>query len=505
MDESTLRIYLRRVLAVPAGASRKVLRSARDRRSGLWREKLLAAPASEKQLFEQRLAITNTAYDVLSDAVRFRTFYTRLEAGEEVLPELELLLAGLGESSPKPLPARVVEKRLAAVHERMQRTQTLIESAIREAVDNEAKRLQEQSVPDADEFYDAVYACGIAAGTRVKEDEIANSGKNKILDENCLAELDATITDTSEMAAHKAYDKLEAKVATSTAEEATPANRSTALALSLIILVLVFGAAYFTLSRDPSSFLAAPAPVVTLTEAEALACESPQDAKILASPDQKIAGGAGLIATAGAAGLAGSINNDTEDGQISYHEGIQAAISGDTTQALADFDKAYQANANLKVALYNKGNLLALTGRPVEAIASYSEFLKFKPNLAQAYYNRGLAHQTLALQAVSNQSDENRRATAGQELQKAIANYNCCLKINPRCAQAYYNRGFAGYCLGQFEQALSDFEKAQSLLPILEAANFNKNAVAAQLHRPVEPIAKVPPTAPIGPVGPPGS
>lgn len=235
------------------------------------------------------------------------------------------------------------------------------------------------------------------------------------------------------------------------------------------------------------------------------ACESAQDPKLIASRDEKVAGGAGLIATAGAAGLAGSVNNDTEDGQISYHEGIQAAISGDTNQAMADFDKAYETNPNLKVALYNKGNLLASSGKPAEAIASYSEFLKFKPNLAQAYYNRGLAHQALASQVVSNLVDPNRLATAGQELQKAIANYNCCLKLNARCAQAYYNRGFAEYCLGRHELSLADFEKAHSLLPMLEAANFNKNAVAALLHKPFEPIGKIPPAAPIGPVGPPGS
>jgi len=42
------------------------------------------------------------------------------------------------------------------------------------------------------------------------------------------------------------------------------------------------------------------------------------------------------------------------------------------------------------------------------------------------------------------------------------------------------------------------------LLPMLEAANYNKNAVAALLKKSLQPIPKTPVTAPIGPVGPPG-
>jgi hypothetical protein len=125
---------------------------------------MLATPADQKQLFEQRLAITNMAYDALSDSVRFRAYFTRMQAGVETLPELEELLAGLGETSPKPPSKRVVEKRLAAVHERMQRIQTLIESAIRQSVEADSKRLQEHAVPDSDEFYDAVYAAAIVSG-----------------------------------------------------------------------------------------------------------------------------------------------------------------------------------------------------------------------------------------------------------------------------------------------------------------------------------------------------
>ncbi|MDP3507090.1 MAG: hypothetical protein Q8T09_03795 [Candidatus Melainabacteria bacterium] len=503
MDESTLRIYFRRVLAVPPGASRKVLRAARDRRAALWREKMLVGPAEQKQLSEQRLSITNMAYDALSDSVRFKSYFTRMQAGVETLPELDELLAGLGETSPKPPPQRVVEKRLAAVHERMQRIQTLIESAIRQSVETESKRLQENAIPDSDEFYDSVYAAAIASGQKVKADEVSAAAKSKIdLDEHCLAELDALITDTSEMAAHKAYDKLEAQVAVQVPAE--PANRSVALSLSLLILVLVFGAAYFALNRDPGSFLASNSPnaAAPLTAADAQACENAESQNLLASENATIASGGGLIAPAGAAGLGGSANDVTEEGQISYQEGVKEAISGDKAKALASFEQAYKLSPKLTLALYNKAALLAIAGQAKDAISAYSEVLSSKPNLAQAYYNRGLAHQNLASQIVSLHGSA-WRAESGLELQRAIANYDQCLKLNGRCAQAFYNRGFAYYCLGQFEPAWLDFEKAQNLLPMLEAAKFNKNVIAAVLKKPVDPIASAPPSAPIGPVGPP--
>ena len=181
---------------------------------------------------------------------------------------------------------------------------------------------------------------------------------------------------------------------------------------------------------------------------------------------------------------------------------MKEAISGDKAKALADFEHAYKLSPNLTLALYNKAALLAIAGQAKEAIVCYSEVLNARPNLAQAYYNRGLAHQDLASRMVSLRGPS-WRAESGLELQKAIANYDKCLKLSGRCAQAFYNRGFAYYCLGQFEQAFFDFEKAQNLLPMLEAAKFNKNSTAAVLKKPVDPINSAPPSAPIGPVGPP--
>lgn len=504
MDESTLRIYFRRVLAVPSGASRKVLRSARDKRAAQWREKMLAASGADKQIFERRLAITNMAYDALSDSVRFRAYHNRLESGEETLPELESLLEGLGEATPRPLPQRVVEKRLAAVHERMQRARTMIETAVKHGAESEAKSLQAVKVPDSDEFYDSVYAAAVAGGQLAKSEELATVTRSAApLDEDCLTELDALIIDTAEISAHKAYDRLEESVAATT-EETKPSSRGVALVLSMIILGLVFGAAYWGMTRNPDAFLSPTArggQTGELSNADVLACETTFDKGVQAADDKRIASGGGLVATAGGAGLAGSAIEVKDDGQVSYHEGIQAAISGDTTRALTCFDEAYRLSPQLKLALYNKGSLLNLNGRPREAVTTFNEALQALPNLFQLYYNRGLAHQHLAADALASASST-AREEAGVELQKAINNYTAAIKINSHCAQAYYNRGFANYCLAHFDKAYEDFDKAEKLLPVPDAAFYNKAIVATSLKRSAQPLPKTPPAAPIGPVGP---
>ena len=146
LDESSLRSYFRKILGVQPGASRSALRSARDKRAQRWRTLISPANATgaysdanpaagevdvaasliepnspEQQLAEQRLAMTNTAYDCLSNAEKFREFQIRLGAGEAELPDLDETLSALGENHVKPIAPRVLAKRQALMQEKMER------------------------------------------------------------------------------------------------------------------------------------------------------------------------------------------------------------------------------------------------------------------------------------------------------------------------------------------------------------------------------------------------
>lgn len=73
------------------------------------------------------------------------------------------------------------------------------------------------------------------------------------------------------------------------------------------------------------------------------------------------------------------------------------------------------------------------------------EALEIDPRDAEGYYNRGGAY------------------FAKGEYNQAISDYNKALEINPGFAAAYYLRGFAYYCKGEYEESWQDINNAQNL------------------------------------------
>src|SRR3989338_8732517 len=75
---------------------------------------------------------------------------------------------------------------------------------------------------------------------------------------------------------------------------------------------------------------------------------------------------------------------------------------------------------------------------------------------AEAYNHRGIAY-----------------VNKGQ-FDQAISDYNKALEINPRYAGAYYSRGVAYDSKGQYDQAISDYNKALELNPMDALAYYNR-------------------------------
>jgi tetratricopeptide (TPR) repeat protein len=60
------------------------------------------------------------------------------------------------------------------------------------------------------------------------------------------------------------------------------------------------------------------------------------------------------------------------------------------------------------------------------------------------------------------------------QFDKAISDYNKAIEINPRDAIPYYNRGLAyGKGKGQFDKAISDYNKAIEINPKYAIAHYN--------------------------------
>ena len=136
---------------------------------------LVVGQKDAAKVAEHRLAITNTAYDCLSDSDKFRDFQQRLANSETELPDLDSMLSVLGESNVKPLAPRVLAKRQAEQEEKMERIKGLVTEKVRTAGREKAVTLMAGRLPDADAFYDNVYKAARDAGNQLAIEELARA------------------------------------------------------------------------------------------------------------------------------------------------------------------------------------------------------------------------------------------------------------------------------------------------------------------------------------------
>ena len=92
-------------------------------------------------------------------------------------------------------------------------------------------------------------------------------------------------------------------------------------------------------------------------------------------------------------------------------------------------------------------------------IEFYSQAIELNPKFAEAYYNRGNAKYNM------------------KRYEEAIKDYSEAIGLNPNDAEAYYNRGNAKYNMKRYEEAIKDYSEAIGLNPnYAEAYNNRGNA-----------------------------
>src|SRR5262249_56598561 len=108
--------------------------------------------------------------------------------------------------------------------------------------------------------------------------------------------------------------------------------------------------------------------------------------------------------------------------------------------------------------------LSRLNNRP--ANADFDEAIRLEPKFASAYTDRGSAYR------------------ARGDNDHAIADFGEAIRLDPKSADAYYNRGLAYLYSGDFAKALADVSEASALDPLDAYKALWADIVAARNNAP---------------------
>ena len=160
--------------------------------------------------------------------------------------------------------------------------------------------------------------------------------------------------------------------------------------------------------------------------------------------------------------------------------------AGDFDRAIADYSEAIRIDQNYVLAFYSRGIAYFNKGDNDCAIADYTEALRLTPRDILALQNRGHAYQAQRDydRAIADYAEAIRiapkfawafndrcyaRALAGRELQQALGDCDDALRLSPNdssfASAVLDSRGFTHLRLGEFDQAIADYNAVLTLNP----------------------------------------
>ncbi len=128
-----------------------------------------------------------------------------------------------------------------------------------------------------------------------------------------------------------------------------------------------------------------------------------------------------------------------------YKRGDAQFALGNYEAAIADYDKAREINEGIFNIYFDLGLAKSKLGDYKAAITDYDKAIEIDPEHTKAYSNRGAAKSGLG------------------DLEGAILDYNKAIQINPEHADAYSNRAGLKFKLGESETANGNIKKARRL------------------------------------------
>ena len=155
-----------------------------------------------------------------------------------------------------------------------------------------------------------------------------------------------------------------------------------------------------------------------------------------------------------------------------YNVGNAYMQKGQLDEAIAQYQKALEINANYADARNNLGNVFFRKGKLDAAIAEYQRTLAINPNLAETHTNLGNA------------------LFQKRQLDAAIEQYGMAVKVNPNYAQAHGNLGVAYFQKGQMDAAIAQYQQALIINPNYAEARTNLGNALLRKGQPDAAIAE---------------
>ena len=135
-----------------------------------------------------------------------------------------------------------------------------------------------------------------------------------------------------------------------------------------------------------------------------------------------------------------------------HARGVEWATLGRHDQAVADYDKALELDADVAGARHNRALSLAELGQHERAVADWTAALEEDPRGTRAYLGRAADYTALG------------------DYARALADYEALIRLQPQSGDGYFGRGRVRFYSEDYLQAASDFIRAHRLDPSLYTA-----------------------------------
>ena len=157
-----------------------------------------------------------------------------------------------------------------------------------------------------------------------------------------------------------------------------------------------------------------------------------------------------------------------------YNRGLFLQGEGNLDGAIEQFDHAIALNNARADLFFSRGLTYTDKGDLNAAKADFSQAIALDPSFSAAYYQRGMSSIAIPLAGVNDPTQPSISLPDRDRIQAAIEDFSEALKYSPDFVAAHYYRGLSHYVMGNELLATQDYQRAQTLNPLIADAFYRK-------------------------------